>query len=282
MAQENFQIAQNKAYEIKEYAKSIIREGEDLLDISLKIEKKMSELGVKPAFPVNLCKNEIAAHFTPYESGEKAEGLLKIDLGIIYKDALIDTAFSMDLTKEKKYTKLIEASKLALENATKIIKKNVQVSQIGKIIHDTITKLGFAPIRNLSGHEVSLENIHAGITIPNYDNNNSTQLEKGMFAVEPFATTGIGLVIDGKDSGIFNLIGRKAIRDMLARQILDYVEEEFKFLPFSARWITDKFGHRALSSLKLMTQAGILHNYPVLIEKTHAPVSQCENTFLIN
>lgn len=281
MLQENFNIAQKKAQEIKEYARSIIKEGADLLDIATKIDEKILELGCKPAFPVNLCKDEIAAHFTPSEPGEKASGLLKIDLGIIYKEALIDTAFSLDLSKEKEYTKLIQASEKALQEAGKLVKKGVQVNQIGKVIHDTIVNLGFSPIRNLSGHQVSLEQIHAGTTIPNYDNNNSQVLEKGMFAIEPFSTTGEGLVIDGKASGIFNLIERKAIRDSLAREILAFIEEEYTTLPFCERWIINKFGTRAKRSLQLMTDAGILHNYPVLIEKTRQPVAQTENTFLI-
>lgn len=281
MADNNFNEAHQKSQEIKDYAKSIIREGEDLLDIAVKIEKKIHELGCKSAFPVNLCKNEIAAHFTPIEKGEKAEGLLKVDIGILYKDIVIDFAFSIDLTKEQKYKKLVEASQEALENIRSMMKKNVKVNEIGEKIHDAISQFGFSPIRNLSGHEVSNENIHAGVTIPNYDNHNEQKILKGFFAVEPFATTGEGIVIDGKPSGIYQFRQRKAIRDSLAREIMEFIESEFKLLPFSARWITDKFGHRAKLSLSLMEQAGILHNYPVLIEKTRAPVSQAEDTFLI-
>lgn len=281
MENKEFQEAQKKSLELKEYAKSIIREGEDLQDIAVKLEKKMQELKCKPAFPINLCKNEIAAHFTPNEKGEKAEGLLKIDIGIIYKENIIDFAFSLDLTKEKKYGKLIEASQKALEEASKLMKKNTKLNEIGKKIQETISKYNFSPIRNLSGHEISRHEIHAGLTIPNYDNHNETKLPEGSFAVEPFATSGEGVVIDGKKSGIYRLESRKAIRDSLAREILNFVEGEHSTLPFCERWIIDKFGHRAKLSLSLMEQAGILHNYPILIEKSRQPVSQAENTFLI-
>ena len=48
-----------------EYARVIIKKGMPLLEIAEKIENKIIELGGKPAFPVNLCINGIAAHYTP-------------------------------------------------------------------------------------------------------------------------------------------------------------------------------------------------------------------------
>ena len=68
------------------------------------IEGKIRELGGKPAFPVNLSINEIAAHYTPaYNDETKADGLLKVDIGVQIEGAIADTAFSLDLTKDKKY-----------------------------------------------------------------------------------------------------------------------------------------------------------------------------------
>ena len=36
-----------------------------LLDAAEKIENKIIELGGKPAFPINLCINDIAAQYSP-------------------------------------------------------------------------------------------------------------------------------------------------------------------------------------------------------------------------
>ena len=275
----SFNEAKKLAEEIKDFAKSIIKPGEDLLEITEKIEDKIKQLGCKPAFPINLCKDEIAAHHQG-EKGEKASGLLKVDIGIIHHDYIIDFAFSLDLTEDKKYTKLIQASEKALQEASKLIKKGAKLGKIGKTIQTETTKAGFVPIRNLSGHQIERWNLHSGLTIPNYDNEDEEKLEKGVFAVEPFATSGAGLVIDGKPSGIYQFKQRKAIRDSLAREIMDFIEEEYKELPFCERWIKEKFP-RASFSLKLMEQAGILHNYATLIEKNKQPVSQAEDTFLI-
>ena len=51
--------------EVLNYAKSIAKPGIQLLDLAEQIEKKIAELGAKPAFPVNLSLNHIAAHYTP-------------------------------------------------------------------------------------------------------------------------------------------------------------------------------------------------------------------------
>jgi methionyl aminopeptidase len=254
-----------------------------LLDIAEKIESKIRELGAKPAFPVNLSINEIAAHSTPsYNDEQVAWGLLKIDLGIHVKGFIADTAFSINMEKNEEYDKLIKASKEALENAAKILKPKMNLSEIGRVIQQTIQSYNFSPIINLSGHSLESYNIHAGITIPNYENKSQQILEIGAYAIEPFATSGIGLVIDGKPSGIYRLEARKGIRDSLARKILDYIEEEYKNFPFAQRWIVKKFGARALFSLANMEQSGILYQYPQLIEKSHKEVSQAEHTILVS
>ena len=279
---ENYDKAGKIAQEAVRHAKLIIKPQVPLLEIAENIENKVKELGGELAFPVNLCIDDIAAHYTPsLHDNKKAEGLLKVDIGVHVSGCIADTAFSLDLSQDKRHSKLIEASEKALDEALKVAKKAAELKDIGKAIHKTITESEFSPIRNLSGHELGEYTIHAGITIPNYDNNNSTQLEEGAYAIEPFATTGDGIVYDGKPSGIYRIEQRKAIRDSLARQILNFIEEEYQTLPFCSRWIVKKFGPRSLMSLRLMEQAGIIHQYPQLIEKEHGKVAQAEDTLLV-
>ena len=280
---ENYRKAGKIAQEVVKFAGIIIKKDSGLLEIAEKIENKILELGGKPAFPVNLSINEIAAHYTPNSQDEtKAHGLLKVDIGVHIQGAIADTAFSIDLENSEENKKLIEASEKALSNALETAEPKMQVSEIGKVIHKTITNSGFSPIRNLSGHELGSFMIHAGLTIPNYDNNNPAELEEGAYAIEPFSTTGVGIVKDGTGSGIFRLKERKAIRDNLARQIMDFIESEYQTLPFCSRWIVKKFGARSLLSLRLMEQAGIISQYPQLVEKSGKPVAQAEHTILIS
>ena len=124
--------------------------------------------------------------------------------------------------------------------------------------------------------------LHAGITIPNIDNKKQESLGKGLFAIEPFATTGTGKVHDGKYSGIYVLTDTKNPRSPQAREVLKFIEEEYETRPFCSRWIVKKFGAKALFSLKQLEDNGNLHNYPELVESGDAKISQAEHTILID
>ncbi len=268
--------------QVKEFARTIVKPGVLLLEIAEKIEAKIIELGGNLAFPCNLSINEIAAHYTPsYNDETKAHGLLKIDLGVHIDGWIADTAFSMDLDNNEENKKLIEASKKALETAQKIIKPGVNASEIGKSIQETIESQGFSPIINLSGHEMKQYELHAGLTIPNINDNKNISLNKGLYAIEPFATTGSGKVHDGKPSGIYMLQEEKNPRSLLAREILDYITKEYQTLPFCSRWIVKKFGTKALFALRELENNGNLHHFAQLVEKPDSKVSQTENTILV-
>lgn len=265
-----------------EYAKTIAKKDASLFEIAEKIEKKIIELGGKPAFPTNLSINEIAAHYTPsYDDKTLAYGLLKIDLGVHVDGWIADTAFSVDLENSEENRKLIEASEKALENTIKIFKKGATLGNIGKEIQKTIESYKTNPIVNLSGHSMMKYDLHAGITIPNIDNKSDEEIEEGLFAIEPFATFGNGKIYDGKKSEIYIIVQRRAIRNPIAREILDFIENEYKTLPFCSRWIVKKFGTKSLLALRQLEQEGIIHRYEQLVEISHKPVAQAEHTILI-
>lgn len=270
------------AKKVSEYAKTIIKPNMKLLEIAEKIEDKIFELGGEPAFPVNLSINEVAAHYTPsYNDEAVSHGLLKVDLGVHIDGYIADTAFSVDLEASSQNKKLIEASDSALNNAIETAKENISVSEIGRVIQKTIESLGFSPIINLSGHEMEQYDLHTGITIPNIDDNRNDKLQKGLYAIEPFATTGNGKIREGKPSEIYELINPKNVRSQFAREVLDFIESEYATLPFCSRWIVKKFGTRALFGLRELENNENLHRFPELIEISKAKVSQAEHTILI-
>ncbi len=279
---ENLKKAGQIAREVVKYAKVIIQPNMLLLEIAEKIEAKILELGGKPAFPVNLSINEIAAHATPaFNDQELARDLLKVDIGVHIDGYIADTAFSMDLSNSEINKKLIDAAEKALANATAEIKLGSKISEIGATIEKTINSLGFEPIRNLSGHQIDKFNVHAGIAIPNFNNNQDIKIDQGVYAIEPFSTSGSGRVRDGKASGIYNLEKSGNVRDNFARQVLQFIEEEYQTLPFCSRWIYKKLSSRGLVALRQIESAGLLHHYPQLIEIGKGKVAQAENTIII-
>ena len=278
-----------KAGEIAKKVKlfcSFVKKGMPLLEIADKIEAEIVKLGGQPGFPVNLSINEIAAHYTPsYDDKTLAEGLLKIDLGVHINGCISDTAISFDLENSDENKKLIKSSEDALNSALEYVKANKEKSKlnkIGKTIKETIEKDKFYPIINLSGHGLESYQIHAGITIPNCDNGNEKELGEGAFAIEPFSTTGLGQVYEGKNSGIYMLQRYANTRDSFSRKVIDFIHENYKTLPFASRWIVKEFGTRALISLSLLTKEGLLHQFPELIEKSKAKVAQAEHSFIIH
>lgn len=282
MKREDIIKAGKIAKEVKIFAKRLIKKDMALLDIAEKIENKIIELGGKPAFPTNLSINEIAAHYTPADNDKtKAHGLLKIDFGVHISGWTSDTAFSLDLENLEENKKLIQVSEEALKNAEKEIHKKITTGEIGKIIQETIESKGYSPIVNLSGHQMEKYELHAGLTIPNINNKSTEELGEGIFAIEPFATKGNGKVKDGKESEIYILINTKNVRSSIAREILEFISEEYQTLPFCTRWLTKIFGAKALIGLKQLKENGNLHNFPQLIEISGAKVSQAENTILL-
>jgi methionyl aminopeptidase len=271
------------ASEIRKYAKSLIKKDMPLLEIAEKIEAKTEELGGKPAFPVNLSIDNISAHYTPSHDDETlASGLLKVDFGVHIDGWIADTAFSVDLENSEENKKLIKASEKALENALKIIKKDVSTDETGEQISETIESYGFSPIINLSGHSMEQYELHSGISIPNINDKKDIKFEEGLYASEPFATTGIGKVHDSRPSGIYELKEIKNIRNPISRKILEFIRKEYNTLPFCSRWLVKKFGTKALFGLKQLEVNGNLHQFPQLIETTGSKVSQAEHTILIS
>lgn len=285
---QNYKKAGEIAKKVKEYARAIIRKDEKLIDIAEKIESEILKLGGKVAFPVNLSIDDVAAHYTPTLHDEKkADGLIKIDIGVHVNGCICDIAFSMDLTPEKKYQKLIEASEAALKSALEVIKQskaNTTLSQIGKAIQNSIESKNFSPIVNLSGHGLDEFDIHSGLTIPNYDTKSDKSLGDGAFAVEPFATlkSGSGMIYESSGSNIYHILKLSQPREKSAREILEYIAENKKTLPFSQRELVKKFGAKALIAIAQLKQAGIINEFQQLVEKSHSPVSQAETSLIVH
>lgn len=283
------------ASEVRKYARTIIKKDMPLLEIAEKIEAKIKDLGGKPAFPVNLSIDNISAHYTPsHDDKTLAHGLLKVDFGVHIDGWIADNAFSIDLEDSEENKKLIKASEKALENALELIKNKcsaegggvdggqISTDETGDLISKTIESYGFSPIINLSGHSMEQYDLHSGTSIPNIDDKRDIKLKEGIYALEPFATTGSGKVHDGKPSEIYELRETKNVRNPISREVLDLIKKEYNTLPFCSRWLVKKLGTRALFGLKQLEDNGNLHQFAQLVEVAGSKVSQAEQTILIS
>jgi len=269
------------ASEVLEYGKNLIKKDKSILDIIENVEGKIFQLGGKPAFPAQISINEIAAHYSPVKEdfSIKESDIAKLDVGVHVNGAIGDNAVTVGNNKE-----LIQASRDALNEAIKIIQIGTKLRDIGKVINQTISSYGFNPVKNLTGHSIDIYEQHSGLSIPNYDNGDNFKLEKGMIiAIEPFATTGIGMIEEGKDSGIFKLEKIRNVRTQISKEILDFIVEEYKTLPFTKRWLLKKFPEFKVNfALNNLEKEGIIDQYKQLPEKSKGLVSQAEHTLLID
>lgn len=269
--------------EVKDYSKSLIKPGVKLLDAAEKIEGKIKELGGEVGFPVNISLNDCAAHYTPtpVDESEFDDEVIKIDIGVSVNGAIGDSAYTVDLSGQ--YNDLVKASVNALNNATKIIASGITLGEIGRTIQETIESEGFSSVKNLSGHGLAPYSVHSGMQVPNYNTGDKTELREGMiFAVEPFATDGKGLVKDSGEAIIYSQIGNRPVRDMTARKVLSRISE-FQGLPFATRHLSEEFGYNRLRlALRNLKLAGNLQGHPPLVEVGGGMVSQAENSFMID
>lgn len=277
---ENWIKAGKIAAECLNYGCELAKPGIKLLDLAEKIEAKIKELGGKPAFPVNLSLNELAAHYTPASDDTtvlKAEDVLKIDVGVHIEGYIGDCARTVGDDAE-----LIRASEACLNAAIPLCTPGRKLREIGKAIAEAAKDHSFVSIRNLSGHGISQFDLHCGLSIPNFDNGDETRLEEGaIIAIEPFVTRGNSArVSEGKPSGIYRLIRAKPVRDMNARKILNFIADEYSSMPFASRWLEKEFP-KAKFYIQILLKEGVLHSYPQLYESTRGIVSQAEHTILV-
>lgn len=276
------------AKEIKKLVLTLVKPEMKLIDIANAVDKKILELGGKPAFPVNLSLNEIAAHYTPTSDDETiAKGILKIDIGVAVDGYIADTALSIDLTENKEFEGMMKLNKEILEAASTTVKPGMEIKDIGNACQGVLEKwnsekqTSFSIIKGLSGHSLGQDTIHAGLTISNYRNDNRTKLYETAFAIEPFVTTGVGDIYEGQPGGIYVLRSNENVRDRDAREVLKFIKETFITRPFCLRWLEQEGFKKLKFILAMLIKQGIVYEYPMLIEKSKKPVSQFENTFVI-
>jgi len=281
---------------IRSDASEMIKEGCLVLDLVEYVEGEILKQDAEIAFPCNVSINEVAAHYTSPANDKTvihAGDLVKLDLGAMVNGCIADSAvtimaggniderFSQDQINENQ--ELIEASAAGLEAAIATVRAGVELNKIGAAVHEAINDFDFNPIFNLMGHSLEQYNLHAGISVPNYDNNDTFKLDEGQaVAIEPFATTGIGHVNDAPGHFIYSYIANKPFRMKSTQKVLNYIQNNNQYVPFSGRWITDKFGERRGGiALKQLSDAMAIYPYAPLKEKKGCFVSQKEHTLIV-
>ena len=197
---------------ISEFAKPGVSTGflnEKAREMILARSAQPSFEGYRPGFsdrpyPAALCVslNNVVVHGVPSEKVILKEGdILKLDLGVKYKNLFTDAAITIGIgkmTDEK--NKLINVTKRALELAINEVKPGSHIGDIGYVIESYIEKEGLSVVKVLVGHGVGFA-VHEEPNIPNYGKiGEGPVLKSGMvLAIEPMVTLGSEEVKLSKD-----------------------------------------------------------------------------------
>ncbi len=155
-------------------------------------------------YPAAMCTslNNVVVHGLPSEKVILKEGdILKLDLGVKYKNFFTDAAITIGIgkmTDEK--NKLINATKHALELAVDKVDLKSHIGDIGYVIENYAEREGLSVVKVLVGHGVGFA-VHEEPSVPNYGKiGEGPVLKSGMvLAIEPMVTLGSGEVKLSKD-----------------------------------------------------------------------------------
>jgi methionyl aminopeptidase len=275
------------AAQVRDMAKGLVNEEMPVIEICEQLESKICKMGAKPAFPCNVSQNSEAAHYTA-RIGDKRriqEGsIVKIDVGAHVEGYIADTAMTLSFSHE--YDRMTIVNKQLLDEAVKSIKGGLDISVVANVVEPAAHRNGFKPISNLAGHELGNYVIHAGVSVPNVNEHiHNTFKYDTAYAIEPFLVPhqADGTVKNGPGGNIYRLVSRKRTKVQTLDQIIDYIWEGFRSLPFSPRWLVPEFGEeRVIRSIEELSKHKAIMQYPILIESSGAMVSQFEHTIYLS
>ncbi|MFW9792812.1 MAG: type II methionyl aminopeptidase [Candidatus Thorarchaeota archaeon] len=262
-----------------------VEPGERIIKICSFAEKKIKDYGGRPAFPLNVSINHIAAHSTS-PRGDQSEipefGLVKLDVGVVVDGYIADTATTIDI--DGTLEGFIASTDDALADAIEMMQPGTNLGDVGKQIEQVIKEYGLRPIKNLSGHNLQRNKLHAGKTVPNVKMRTADIVEVGeYYAIEPFATSGTGTVIDSEYVYIFANTGLDEPLEGTAEKLRKYLRKTYGPFPFALRWIST--GSKEIDIVEVIRKLlknRAIHGFPIQIEKKGRPVSQSEHTVYIS
>src|SRR6202521_277912 len=188
--------------QVLDHVRSMVAPGVTTMDLERAAEKKIAELGAKPAFkgyydyPCVLCTsvNEEIVHGIPSEKRALKEGdIVSIDCGVVldgyYGDAAITVPVDGSLSEQNR--KLLEVTEASLYKAIEQARIGNAVGDVGAAVQELVEANGFSVVREFVGHGIGTR-LHEEPQVPNYgDRGHGAKLREGMvLAIEPMVNSG--------------------------------------------------------------------------------------------
>jgi len=273
------------AKECREWAVENIRPGVRIRDVLETVEGMIRERGAEPGFPAQSSRNSIAAHYcSPPDDEERYEDgdCVKVDIGVHVDGYVGDTAATVDLSSDRRWQPLIDASANALTAAIAAVGTGVGVGELGAAIERTIMAAGFQPVRNLTGHGLGRWKVHTAPQIPNYAEHGGGRLQEGMvFAIEPFASTGRGFIRERGKAEVFMMVRPPRKAKGLDKDVLRAIDG-WRGLPIARRYFRHLEVEKVEDTISKLARQGSLMRYPPLVEEEGVMVAQTEHSLYLS
>lgn len=193
-------IAGNIVYEIFTAIERMNLQGMKTVEINDKVNVLIRARNATPTFlnyrgfPKSCCislNNEIV-HGIPDDRRVKEGDLVKVDVGVTYQGYIADAAKTFAAGKISQETKkFLSVTKDALNKGIGMAKTGNKISDISRVIQQTIERNGYSVVRALTGHCVG-QKLHEEPMIPNFVTyGQSPNIKPGMvLAIEPMVNMG--------------------------------------------------------------------------------------------
>jgi len=188
--------------QVLDHVRDLVAPGATTMDLERAAERKIKELGAKPAFkgyydyPCVLCTsvNEEIVHGIPSEKRVLNAGdIVSIDCGVVldgyYGDAAITVPVGELIKPELK--KLMEVTEASLYRGIEQARVGNFVGDVGAAVQEHVEAAGFSVVREFVGHGIGTK-LHEEPQIPNFGTRgHGAKLREGMvLAIEPMVNFG--------------------------------------------------------------------------------------------
>jgi len=188
--------------QVLEATREAVAPGRTTMDLERVAERKIRDLGAKPAFkgyydyPCVLCtsiNNEIV-HGIPSEARVLKSGdIVSIDTGVVldgyYGDAAITVPVGDHITPELQ--KLLDVTRESLQHGIEAARVGNTVGDVGAAVQGVVEANGFSVVREFVGHGIGTK-LHEDPQVPNFGKpGHGPKLRDGMvLAIEPMVNMG--------------------------------------------------------------------------------------------
>ena len=187
--------------EVLDHLRTLVAPGVTTMELERAAEKKIKDLGAKPAFkgyydyPCVLCTsvNDEIVHGIPSEKRVLQAGdIVSIDCGVVMDGYYGDAAITVPVDSLNAETrKLLEVTEASLYKGIEQARIGNAVGDVGAAVQEYVEANGFSVVREFVGHGIGTR-LHEEPQVPNFGiRGHGARLREGMvLAIEPMVNFG--------------------------------------------------------------------------------------------